>query len=127
MAQATARYGGFDHGAPPLFGKADLQTVGLVWGAAGHALDFGDTHIPTDSHLSATTWPTIIALASDVADGTLLFRAFASGYEVAAKLSGRRLGFSLQFRMFHPTSVIGPTKGASLKPTRAHPVRTVSL
>ena len=113
VAQATARYGGFDNGPPPLFGKADPQTAALVWGAAGHALDFDDTHIPTDSHLSATAWPTIIALASDVADGTLLLRAFASGYEVAAKLSGRRLGFSLQFRMFHPTSVIGRMAAAS--------------
>ena len=86
----------------------EVENAAFLNGVAAHALDFDDTHIPTDSHLSAVTWATLLAMAdSERHSGEMLLRAFVAGYEVAAKLSGRRFGFSLQFRWFHPTSVIG--------------------
>lgn len=39
------------------------ENAAFVNGAAAHALDFDDTHIPTDSHLSAVTWAALLALA----------------------------------------------------------------
>lgn len=90
------------------------ENAAFVNGAAAHALDFDDTHIPTDSHLSAVTWAALLALAEPGRDsGQDLLRAFVVGYEVAAKLAGRRMGFSLQFRWFHPTAVLGRVASAA--------------
>lgn len=98
----------------PILGSEDPETAARTNGVAAHALDFDDTHIPTDSHISAVTWSTLFALADPLRhNGLDLLRAFIAGYEVAAKLSGRRLGFSLQFRWFHPTAVIGRLSAAA--------------
>jgi 2-methylcitrate dehydratase PrpD len=60
------------------------------------------------------TWLALLALAEpDRDEGEVLLRAFVAGYEVAAKLSGRRFGFSLQFRWFHPSAVIGRLASSS--------------
>ena len=107
VARAAACYSQLSEASLPIISANDPEKAALVNGTAGHALDFDDTHIPTDSHLSAVIWPVVLALSPEDADGTDLLRAFAAGYEVAAKISGRRLGFSLQFRWFHPTGVIG--------------------
>jgi 2-methylcitrate dehydratase PrpD len=109
VARAARTYAELEDFSVPIIGAAqDVEKSALVNGVAAHALDFDGTHIPTDSHLSAVTWATLIALAEPDEDaGGVLLRAFVAGYEVAAKLSGRRFGFSLQFRWFHPSAVIG--------------------
>jgi 2-methylcitrate dehydratase PrpD len=109
VARAARTYAELEGFSLPIIGAAqDAEKSALVNGVAAHALDFDDTHIPTDSHLSAVTWATLLALAEpDGDEGEVLLRAFVAGYEVAAKLSGRRFGFSLQFRWFHPYAVIG--------------------
>ena len=92
-------------------GAAD--NAAFVNGGAVHALDFDDTHIPTNSHLFAVTWAALLALAKPGRDsGQDLLRAFVAGYEVAAKLAGRRMWFSLQFCWFYPTAVLGRVDSA---------------
>jgi len=109
VAKAVAVYIGVDEFFIPRIGPfSNPGNAALLNGVAGHALDFDDTHIPTDSHISTVTWATLLALADPSRHSGLdLLRAFVAGYEVAAKLSGRRFGFSLQFRWFHPTAIIG--------------------
>ena len=109
VAKAVAAYIGVEEFFVPRVGPFNNpENSALLNGVAGHALDFDDTHIPTDSHISAVTWATLLALADPCRhSGYDLLRAFVAGYEVAAKLSGRRFGFSLQFRWFHPTAIIG--------------------
>lgn len=109
VARAAKTYAELEDFSLPIIGASqDAEKSALVNGVAAHALDFDDTHIPTDAHLSAVTWAALLALAEpDRDEGEVLLRAFVTGYEVAAKLSGRRFGFSLQFRWFHPSAVIG--------------------
>lgn len=115
VTRAVARYANLDDAAPPLFAKdAEPEKAALLNGTAAHALDFDDTHIPTDSHFSAVLWATLLAMTDPkLDDGDRLLRAFIAGYEVAAKLSGRRMGFSLQFRWFHPSGVLGRIASAA--------------
>lgn len=115
VARAVARYAGLDDAAAPLFANdAEPEKAALVNGTAAHALDFDDTHIPTDSHFSAVLWATLLAMTDPKFDnGDRMLRAFIAGYEVAAKLSGRRMGFSLQFRWFHPSGVLGRIAAAA--------------
>ncbi|MEC7539228.1 MAG: MmgE/PrpD family protein [Pseudomonadota bacterium] len=109
VVQSIAAYIGAEDAFVPQIGPAmDAEKSALLNGVAAHALDFDDTHIPTDSHISAVTWAALLALADPQRHSGLdLIRAFVAGYEVAVKLSGRRFGFSLQFRWFHPSAVIG--------------------
>lgn len=112
VARAIMRYAGLAHA--PVLGAEDAERGALVNGTAAHALDFDDTHIPTDTHFSAVIWSALLALAKPCkTDGAKALRAFAVGYEVAAKLAGRRVGFSLQFRWFHPTGILGHIAAAA--------------
>jgi len=115
VARAVARYADLDDAAAPLFAiDAEPEKAALLNGTAAHALDFDDTHIPTDSHFSAVLWATLLAMTDPKFDnGDRSLRAFIAGYEVAAKLSGRRMGFSLQFRWFHPSGVLGRIASAA--------------
>lgn len=115
VTRAVARYANLDNAAAPLFAKdAEPENAALLNGTAAHALDFDDTHIPTDSHFSAVLWATLLAMTDPkVNNGDRMLRAFIAGYEVAAKLSGRRMGFSLQFRWFHPSGVLGRIASAA--------------
>lgn len=115
VTRAVARYAAMDDAATPLFAiDADPEKAALLNGTAAHALDFDDTHIPTDSHFSAILWATLLAMTDPKSDnGDRSLRAFIAGYEVAAKLSGRRMGFSLQFRWFHPSGVLGRIASAA--------------
>lgn len=115
VTRAVARYAAMDDAATPLFAiDADPEKAALLNGTAAHALDFDDTHIPTDSHFSAILWATLLAMTDPKSDnGDRSLCAFIAGYEVAAKLSGRRMGFSLQFRWFHPSGVLGRIASAA--------------
>ena len=112
VAQAVLRYSGVEK--IPTLGGRDPEKAALANGTAAHALDFDDTHILTDSHLSAVIWAALLALAKPETEaGMQLIRAFVAGYEVAAKLAGRRVGFSMQFRWFHPSGVLGHLASAA--------------
>ena len=57
VARAAKAYAGLEDTGLPIIGATpDAEKAALVNGVAAHALDFDDTHIPTDSHLSAVTW-----------------------------------------------------------------------
>jgi 2-methylcitrate dehydratase PrpD len=114
-ARAVAEYAALKGSAVPVLGPTnDPEKAALVNGVAAHALDFDDTHITTDSHFSAVTWATVLALAGRPGvTGELLLKAFVAGYEVAAKLAGRRMGFALQFRCFHPSGILGRLAAAA--------------
>ena len=64
VAKAVAAYIGVEEFFVPRVGPFNNpENSALLNGVAGHALDFDDTHIPTDSHISAVTWATLLALA----------------------------------------------------------------
>lgn len=115
VARAAAIYAGAgEHPAPWIGAGPAAEQAALINGAAAHALDFDDTHIPTDSHLSAVIWAALLAQAEPGQhSGMHLLKAFVAGYEVAAMLARRRMGFSLQFRWFHPTAVLGRIAAAA--------------
>ena len=85
-----------------------MENAALENGVAAHALDFDDTDIPTDSHISAVTWAALLAFAEQSqVDEQNLLRAFIADYKIVAKFLWHRFGFSLRFRRFHPSAVIG--------------------
>ena len=107
---AYAGIGGGKNAADKPFPCTDSsrpEATALTYAAAAHALDFDDTYIPADTHFSAVAWAVCNALASPTTSSAEYLRAFVAGYEVGAKLAGRRMGFALQFRWFHPTAVLG--------------------
>ena len=61
VTQAVLRYVGYERA--PVYGAADAEKAALANGTAAHALDFDDTHIPTDSHFSAVIWAALLAVA----------------------------------------------------------------
>lgn len=80
----------------------------LVNATMAHVDDFDDTHIPTDAHFSAPVWPALLALASErEADESELLGAFVTGFEVGAKMGGRRLGHAMLARGFQATGLMG--------------------
>jgi 2-methylcitrate dehydratase PrpD len=79
----------------------------LVNGAAGHALDFDDTHMEMGGHPTAPVWPAAFAVAEELdAGGLELLTAFIVGFEVETQL-GRALGTEPYERGWHTTSTAG--------------------
>ena len=65
VVQSIAAYIGAEDAFVPQIGPAmDAEKSALLNGVAAHALDFDDTHIPTDSHISAVTWAALLACRS---------------------------------------------------------------
>lgn len=96
---------------------SDARTAALVNGAAGHALDFDDTHTGMSGHSSAPILPAVLALGEEVdAGGEELLASFVVGVEVAC-----RLGLYLNpahYRLgWHATGTIG-TVGAAAAAAR---------
>jgi 2-methylcitrate dehydratase PrpD len=73
-----------------IVGRADRASTphaALANGTAGHALDFDDTHVLGAVHATGTVLPAALALAeARGASSAELFRAYATGFEVAAFL-----------------------------------------
>jgi len=81
----------------------------LLHGTASHSMDFDDTHIWSDAHFGAPTWAAALAglrRNSKISDD-LLCRAFIAGFEVGAKLAGRRIGHAMHDRGFNAVSLLG--------------------
>ncbi|MEM7408230.1 MAG: MmgE/PrpD family protein [Pseudomonadota bacterium] len=113
VVRAVRQYTGISGSALPAVVPEAPERAALLNAAAAHALDFDDTYIPADTHFSAVTWATCFALARPEMPPAEFMRAFLVGYEVGAKLAGRRFGFALQFRWFHPTAVLGRISAAA--------------
>jgi 2-methylcitrate dehydratase PrpD len=91
---------------------ANARDAALINGAAGHALDFDDTHTAMHGHPTAPILPAALALAESLdADGEALVTAFVAGVEVACRL-GLYIGDEHYRIGWHPTGTIG-TIGAA--------------
>lgn len=95
--------------APIFLGPRTAPPIAaLVNATMAHVHDFDDTHVPTDAHFSAPIWPALLALADEVhASEIQLLGAFVTGFEVGAKMGGRRLGHAMLARGFQATGVMG--------------------
>ncbi len=99
-------------------GKATVSLIGsahrvsvrqgaLINGAAGHAIDYDDTNVAAQGHVTAAVLPAALALAeAQSLGGEALLRAFAAGYEMAGMV-GQYLGRAHYERGFHGTCTVG--------------------
>ncbi|HVO27673.1 MAG TPA: MmgE/PrpD family protein [Candidatus Margulisiibacteriota bacterium] len=92
--------------------RATRLTAALVNGAAGHALDFDDTHTTMSGHPSVPVLPALLALGeTEGAGGRALLAALVAGIELECRL-GALLGFGHYAAGFHSTGTVG-TFGAA--------------
>jgi 2-methylcitrate dehydratase PrpD len=92
--------------------RASRLTAALVNGAAGHALDFDDTHMAMGGHPSAPIIPAILALAeASGASGRDVLEAIVVGVETECRL-GALIGAQHYTIGFHSTGTLG-TFGAA--------------
>jgi 2-methylcitrate dehydratase PrpD len=93
-------------------GRTSALLAALANGAACHALDFDDTHLPAVVHGSAAVAPVVFALAEwRHASGADALAAFIAGFEVETRI-GRVIGKRLTERGWHATGTLG-TFGAA--------------
>jgi 2-methylcitrate dehydratase PrpD len=75
--------------------------------AAGHVLDFDDTHAPSLAHLSAPTAPVALAVGAEVGAGVGdALAAYAEGFEATGALAAANHP-AIRARGWHPTAVCG--------------------
>jgi 2-methylcitrate dehydratase PrpD len=92
--------------------RASRLTAALVNGAAGHALDFDDTHMAMGGHPSVPVVPAVLALAETIgANGRNVLEAIIVGIELECRL-GAMLGGKHYAIGFHSTGTVG-TFGAA--------------
>lgn len=92
--------------------RAGVRTAALVNGAAGHALDFDDTHTGLGGHPSAPVLPAVLALAERLdSPGGRLLTALVAGIEVECRIA-ERLGPGHYAIGWHATGTMG-TFGAA--------------
>lgn len=92
--------------------RASRLTAALVNGAAGHALDFDDTHMAMGGHPSVPVVPAVLALAETIgASGRSVLEAIVVGIELECRL-GAMLGGKHYAIGFHSTGTVG-TFGAA--------------
>jgi len=92
--------------------RATRLTAALVNGAAGHALDFDDTHTTMTGHPSGPVLPALLALAeTEGVDGRALLAALVAGVELECRV-GALLGGGHYAAGFHTTGTVG-TFGAA--------------
>ncbi len=92
--------------------RATRLTAALVNGAAGHALDFDDTHTTMIGHPSGPVLPALLALGEkEGADGRALLSALVAGVELECRV-GAMLGGMHYAAGFHTTGTVG-TFGAA--------------
>ncbi|HZA00188.1 MAG TPA: MmgE/PrpD family protein [Acidimicrobiales bacterium] len=92
--------------------RADARNAALVNGAAGHALDFDDTHQLMPGHPTVPVLPAALAVAEELdLSGERLLAAFVVGVEVECRV-GALLGPGHYRAGWHATGTIG-TFGAA--------------
>lgn len=95
-----------DFAAPPL----PAPEMALIYGTAGHALDYDDTGL--NGHPSAVLAPAILAQAQETgADGKAMITAYVTGYEIWAEFCARETD-SLHQKGWHPSAVYGTVAAA---------------
>jgi 2-methylcitrate dehydratase PrpD len=76
-------------------------------GAAGHVLDFDDTHTPSLAHLSAAAAPAALAVGAELgATAGDVLAAYAAGFEAMGELAAANHP-AVRGRGWHPTAVCG--------------------
>ena len=96
-------------GAPA---RVPARTAALLNGAAGHALDFDDTHTRMSGHPTAPVLPAALALAELLdASGAQLLTALIVGIEVESRITPL-LGPAHYDTGWHATGTVG-TIGAA--------------
>ncbi len=101
-------------GALIVGGRASLSGVVLANAAAGHALDYDDTHLGYWGHPGATVIPTALALARDRScNGAALLDAIGAGMEICHRL-GLMMGESHRAAGWHVTATSGLFGGAAV-------------
>jgi 2-methylcitrate dehydratase PrpD len=111
VAQVAADEGGSQAGLIGRPERATLRTAALVNGAAGHALDFDDTHAAM-GHPSVPVIPALLALAEGRgADARSCLAALCAGIEMECRL-GLLCGQEHYAAGFHSTATFG-TFGAA--------------
>jgi 2-methylcitrate dehydratase PrpD len=92
--------------------RATLATAALVNGAAGHALDFDDTHARMSGHPTVPVLPSLLALAEvERSSARALVAALVAGIELECRLAAI-LGPGHYEVGFHSTATLG-TFGAA--------------
>lgn len=87
--------------------KTSAQAATLINGAAGHALDFDDTHMDMGGHPSVPVAPAVFAMAEELqASGQQLLTAYVVGLEVECRL-GILIGGQHYAKGWHVTSTLG--------------------
>jgi 2-methylcitrate dehydratase PrpD len=99
-------------GAQILLGSTTTPALAaLANGTMAHCLDYDDAHTQGAGHISAVTWAAALAMAGHHnMSGQDALAAFITGFEVMARLGRgglQGIGRNLQFKGFHPTSVLG--------------------
>lgn len=93
------------------------RTAALVNGAAGHALDFDDTHTLLSGHPTVPVLPAILAVAEEIgADGLAVRTALVAGIEVECRV-GALLAPGHYRAGWHATGTVG-TIGAAMAVAR---------
>ena len=99
-----------NHGPASLIGRDQTTTTqwaSLVNGAAGHALDFDDTHLVMSGHPTAPVLPGLLALGeSKNVNGKAFVAAFVAGVETECRL-GALIGLGHYSLGFHSTATLG--------------------
>ncbi len=82
-------------------------SAALINGAAGHALDFDDTHTTMNGHPTAPLLPAVLALAEELGtSGADALTAYVVGQEVQGRI-GAVLGPEHYAKGWHQTSTVG--------------------
>jgi 2-methylcitrate dehydratase PrpD len=111
VREVAAGEGGSQAGLIGRSERSTLQTAALINGAAGHALDFDDTHTAM-GHPSVPVLPALLALGeSSGASGRALLAALVAGVEMECRL-GLLVGPGHYAAGFHSTATLG-TFGAA--------------
>lgn len=96
---------------------ASARTAALVNGAAGHALDFDDTHTLLSGHPTVPVLPAVLAVAEELGAGGLAVRtALVAGIEVECRV-GALLAPGHYRAGWHATGTVG-TIGAAMAVAR---------
>jgi 2-methylcitrate dehydratase PrpD len=112
MSEVAACEGSSEAGLIGHKQRASKMTAALVNGAAGHALDFDDTHMAMSGHPSVPVIPAVLALAESTgANGRAILEAIIAGIETECRL-GVLLGGKHYSIGFHSTGTVG-TFGAA--------------
>jgi len=109
IAETATLFG--DGPARLLHTEAPISVAGatFVHGFLSTVEDIDDAHaLASGMHLSATTFPAILALAQSLEfSGAIFLRAAIAGYEIAGRLC-RSMDEGLRARGFHASGAIGP-------------------